>query len=224
MVLPLLLIVLLVGATLGYRYLLDQRQYVSTDNALVSGALIQVGGLNAGRISSVAKDIGDAVTKDETVATITLPSSEGTTPDGTPRMTIRGTGDQQVPVRSPSDGVVVQRQGNPGDTVPVGAPILTIVEPASLWVMAQIKETDIGRVRVGQVVQVKSDALGETLPGRVLAVDRASAATFSLMPQSNASGNYTKVTQLVPVKISVDYGKRPLMLGTSVEVKIRVGD
>ncbi len=146
----------------------------------------------------------------------------GQTADGTARLAFRGTDDQQVPVRSPIDGIVVQRLGNPGDTVPVGQPIVTVVDPSALWVQAQIQETKIRRVHTGQAVDVKVDALGQTLPGRVMAVDRASAATFSLLPQSNSSGSYTKVTQLVPVKIAVNYGREPLVLGSSVEVKIHV--
>jgi multidrug resistance efflux pump len=57
-----------------------------------------------------------------------------------------------------------------------------------------------------------------------VAVNEATAGTFSLLPQGNTSGNFTKVTQLVPVKIAVDYGEAPLVLGSSAEVKIRVQD
>jgi membrane fusion protein (multidrug efflux system) len=100
--------------------------------------------------------------------------------------------------------------------------VLTVVDPSKLWVLAQIEETKVGRVQVGQPADLKVDSLGKTLKGRVTAVNRASSATFSLLPASNASGNFTKVTQLVPVKISLDYGDEPLVLGSSVEVRIRV--
>ena len=221
-VVPLLAIVALVGGFFGYRYWQDQALYVSTDNALVTGALLQVGSLNAGRVSSVTVDVGDRVTRDQVVATIVLPSSLGATINGTPKMGFQGTQDQQVTVNSPIDGIVVARSANPGDTVAVGQPIVTVVDPNRLWVQAQIEETKIGRVHPGQTVEVTLDSLGQTLPGRVVAVDRATAATFSLLPQANTSGNFTKVTQLVPVKIAVDYGQAPLVLGSSAEVKIRV--
>jgi multidrug resistance efflux pump len=223
-VLPLLAIVVLAGGFFGYSYWQDQALYVSTDNALVTGSLVQVGSLNAGRVVSIAVDIGDRVAREQEVATVTLPTALTTTGSGTPKIGFRETGDQMVTIRSPIDGVVVARQANPGDTVAVGQPILTVVDPNGLWVQAQIEETKIGRVHFGQPVEVTVDSLGQTLPGRVVAVNRATTATFSLIPQSNTSGNFTKVTQLVPVKIAVDYGQMPLVLGSSVEVKIRVQD
>lgn len=220
-----LLIVLLglaaLAGTYGMRYYQDQQIYVSTDNALVTGALVQVGGLNAGRVSQVGVDIGDAVQKDQVVAGISVPSSVGTMPNGQPRLDYRGTDDMQVPVRAPMDGVVVARSANPGDTVTAGQSLLTIIDPKQLWVTAQIEETKVGRLKVGQPVEVAVDTLDRVLPGKVMAIGRASAATFSLIPSTNTSGNFTKVTQLVPVKIAVDYGQLPLTLGSSVEVKIR---
>jgi multidrug resistance efflux pump len=127
-------------------------------------------------------------------------------------------------VRSPIDGVVVARQGNPGDTVAVGQTVLTLIDPSRLWVEARIEESKIPRVQPGQSAEVTVDALGQSLPGRVSTVGRASSATFSLLPQPNTSGIFTKVTQLVPVRIEVDYGQHPLILGTSVGVRIRVED
>ncbi|GEM_PF-236472 len=220
--LPLLLVVFIAAIILGFRYWRDQALYVSTDNAQVTGALVQIGSLNAGRISAVSVDVGSTVTKNEQIATVTLPTQLSVTADGTPRLGFLGTEDQQVPVTAPMDGVVVQRLGNPGDTVAVGQAIVTIVDPSRLWVLTQVEETRIGRVQVGQLVTVHIDTLGQDLTGRVLAVGRASTASFSLLPQGNTSGNYTKVAQLVPVKIAVDYGRQPLVLGSSVEVKIHV--
>jgi multidrug resistance efflux pump len=206
----------------GYRYYEDQQLYVSTDNATVTGALIQVGSLNAGQVADVSVDIGDRVRRDQVVATVNLPSSISSTLSGTPKLGFQGTQDQQATVRVPVDGVVVARQANPGDTVAAGQPLVTLVEPTRLWVQANVEETKVGRVRVGQPVEVKVDSLGGTLPGRVMAVGQATAGTFSLLPQGNTSGNFTKVVQLVPVKIAVDYGQTPLVLGGSVEVRIRV--
>lgn len=224
-VLPVFAIMLLAAAVFAYRYYLDQQTYVSTENALVAGALLQVGSLNSGQVAAVAVDVGDAVKKDQSLAVVTLPSAISSA-NGATKLGFRGTDDLQVQVKSPADGVVVSRSTNPGDTVAVGQPMLTVVDPAKLWVQAQIEETKVGRVKVGQPVEVYVDALGITLPGRVQAIGRASSATFSLMPAGNSSGNFTKVTQLVPVKISLDYDaeREPLTLGTSVVVKIRVAE
>ncbi len=221
-VLPLLLIVLLAGGFFGYRYLQDQATHVSTDNALVTGALVQVGTLNAGQVAAVTVDIGDRVAKGQVVAMVALPSAVGATSAGTAKMGFLASDDQQASVISPMDGVVAARSSNPGDTVAAGQPLLTVIDPSKLWVQAQVEETKIGRVQVGQPVAVTVDSIGRQVQGRVVAVGCATSATFSLMPQGNTSGNYTKVTQLVPVKIAIDYGELPLVLGSSVEVKIRV--
>lgn len=101
---------------------------------------------------------------------------------------------------------------------------MTIVDPTQLWVNANIEETNIGRVKVGQPVVVHIDALNADVPGKVEAVTPATANTFSMLPSSNASGNFTKVIQLVPVRIAVNLGNQPLLLGANVEVKIRVAD
>jgi multidrug resistance efflux pump len=210
----------LVGGYFGYRYWQDQSLYITTDNALVTGSLVQVGSLNAGRVLNVAVDVGDRVAGDQEVATITMPTSLTTTGNGTKKMGYRATDDQLMDVRAPIGGVVVARQANPGDTIAAGQTLLTLVDPNKLWVQAQIEETKIGRVHIGQPVEVSVDTLGQVLPGRIIAINRATSATFSLIPQTTSSGSFTKVTQLVPVKIMVAYGQTPLVLGSSVEVKI----
>ncbi|MBV9354930.1 MAG: HlyD family secretion protein, partial [Chloroflexi bacterium] len=76
----------------------------------------------------------------------------------------------------------------------------------------------------GQSVTVHVDALNADVPGRVESITPATAATFSIIPTQNASGNFNKVTQLVPVRISLNLGNEPTLLGSSVEVKIKVAD
>jgi membrane fusion protein (multidrug efflux system) len=111
-----------------------------------------------------------------------------------------------------------------GSAVSPGQPIVTLIYPTKLWVTANIEETNVGRVKVGQPVTVHVDALNTDLPGKVDVVTPATANNFSTLPTSNASGNYTKVTQLVPVRIAVNLGNQPMLLGANVEVKIRVAD
>ena len=80
----------------------------------------------------------------------------------------------------------------------------------------------MARLQSGQAVDVYVDALGQSFEGRVMAITPASAATFSLLPSQNASGNFVKVTQLVPVKIQVNPAGQMLPLGTSATVRIKV--
>ena len=218
----LLAIVLVVGGNFGYNYWQDQQRYVSTDNAFVTGALVQVASLNSGTVAGVSADLGQPVTVGQPVATVKLPMMTSAVNLGSQNAAMRDPVNLVAPVLSPINGVVVARQSDPGDTVVPGQPILTVIDPNALWVQANIDETQVGRIQPGQPVLVTVDSLGQTLPGQVVAVNRATAATFSLLPQNNTAGNFTKVTQLVPVKIAVDYGQLPLVLGSSVEVKIQV--
>jgi multidrug resistance efflux pump len=210
------------GAIVGYRYWYDSVHFVSTDNAQIAGDLIQVGSLNAGRIGEVVYDVGAQVRQDDVVATLYAPVPVGITPNGSQRMEIRATDDSLIEVRSPIAGVVVARAANPGDTVPAGQPLLTVVDSRKLWVNANVEESQIRWIRPGQPVAIHVDTLALDLTGRVLAIRPASVATFSLLPTQSVSGNFTKETQYVPVKIALDQPDPRLMIGTSAEVSIRV--
>jgi multidrug resistance efflux pump len=223
-VIPILLFVLAAAGAVGYRYWWNDLHYVSTDNAQIAGALVQVGALNAGRVDNVTVDVGDSVQDGQVIGSVLLPSTLNVSQSGTPRLGFVGSENQRAEVKASVSGIVVARQANVGDTVAVGQSLVTLVDPSKLWVQAQVEETKVGRVQIGQPVEVSVDSLGKTLNGRIVAINRASSATFSLLPSGNSSGNFTKVTQLVPVKISVDYGDQPLVLGSSAEVHIRVQD
>ncbi len=221
--LPLLLIVLVASIYFGYQYWLKQQLYVSTDNAQVAGPMIQVEALNTGQVQSVDVNVGDHVRQGQVVGTILLPSTISVSPSGTPILGFIGGENQISQVESPISGIVVARLANPGSTIAVGQTMITLVDPSQLWVNANVDETQSWRVHVGQAAQVHLDALNETLPGRVQAITDATASSFSLLPQANTTGNFTKVTQVVTVQIAVDFGSRTPPLGSSASVSIRVG-
>jgi membrane fusion protein (multidrug efflux system) len=163
------------------------------------------------------------VRQGQEIAVVALPQElGGSTPGTAPRMGVTGNSDTLVPVYAPLTGVVAARTGYVGGTVAAGQPIYALVDPRQVWVKANIEEGSAWRLAVGQPVAVHVDALNADFVGRVEAITPASAATFSLLPSGNVSGNFTKVTQYVPVKISVNAGNVILPLGTSVEVKIQV--
>jgi membrane fusion protein (multidrug efflux system) len=131
-------------------------------------------------------------------------------------------------VTAPLTGVVAQRWVLPGDVVQAGQPIFAIYDLADLWVTANFEETKIRRLHPGDHVTISVDAYpGRELGGTVQWIGAAAASQFSLIPPDNASGNFTKVTQRVPVRISIDRPEPgagdPLTLvpGLSVEVSIR---
>jgi biotin carboxyl carrier protein len=221
---PILLVALGASTLLGYRYWFEATYFVSTDNAAITGDLVQVGSLNAGRIVATRVDVGRPVQNGQEIAVVAMPREIGGSgaAGAAPRMGLTGTDDSLVSVYAPLNGIVAARMGQVGGTVSAGQPIYSLMDPAQVWVRANIEEASAWRVQNGQSAVIHVDALNRDFWGHVDAITPASAATFSLLPSSNASGNFTKVTQYVPVKIAVDTGGAVLPLGTSVEVRIQV--
>ena len=106
---------------------------------------------------------------------------------------------------APVDGMVGQRQVQVGQYVSTGTQVISIVPLPHVWVIANYKETQMTRIRVGQPARVTVDAFpGNVLHGHVDSWSPASGAEFSLLPPDNATGNFTKVVQRIPVKIVLD--------------------
>ncbi len=112
-------------------------------------------------------------------------------------------------VKAPSAGRVSKKSVEPGQVTQPGQPLLAIVPVEDVWITANFKETQLHRMRPGQPVSVSVDAFGRRLTGRVESVAAATGARFSLLPPENASGNYVKVVQRIPVKIVLDRGQDP---------------
>ena len=223
-ILPLALVIIIIAGVVGFTLWRNSQMFVSTDNASISGQPVQVGSMNAGRVDNVNPSVGSIVHKGDVLASVELPSQTGTSQSGMPIVGFLGASDTRVDVVAPFDGVVIATPIAVGSTVQAGQAIVTMVDPTQLWVNANIDETDFSRLQVGQTVTVHVDALNADVPGRVESITPATAATFSIIPTQNASGNFNKVTQLVPVRISLSLGNQPTLLGSSVEVKIRVAD
>ncbi len=123
-------------------------------------------------------------------------------------------------VVAPGDGWITKRNVERGNLVQVGVPIFSIVEP-EIWVTANFKEDQLNRMRPGQAVAISVDAYpGLRLAGHVDSIQLGSGAKFTAFPAENATGNYVKIVQRVPVKIVIDRGldpNLPLPLGISVE-------
>jgi membrane fusion protein (multidrug efflux system) len=128
-------------------------------------------------------------------------------------------------VVAPQDGWVTQRRVERGNYVQVGAAIFSIVSP-QVWVTANFKETELTRMRPGQEVDITVDAYPSLkLRGHVDSVQLGSGSRFSAFPAENATGNYVKIVQRVPVKIDIDSGLDPniaLPLGISVEPTVHL--
>jgi membrane fusion protein (multidrug efflux system) len=124
---------------------------------------------------------------------------------------------------APSDGSVGEFRVHPGQLVGAGVQVVNLVQ-SGVWVQANYRETQLGRVRRGDSVKVKIDALpSASFRGRVEEIAPASGSQFALLPPDNTTGNYTKVVQRIPVKITLDQSSEVAQLrpGFSAEVEIR---
>jgi membrane fusion protein, multidrug efflux system len=131
-------------------------------------------------------------------------------------------------VRAMTDGVISRKTVEVGQTVAPGQPLMALVDLDHLWVTANFKETQLRSVQPGRPVRVSVDALGgREFTGKVDSVAAATGARFSLLPPDNATGNYVKVVQRVPVKIVFDPGQDPehrLRPGMSVTPTVLLRD
>jgi membrane fusion protein (multidrug efflux system) len=127
-------------------------------------------------------------------------------------------------ITAPIDGIVSKKSVAVGDNVSVGQPLMAIASTEKLWVAANLKETQITNVRAGQPTEIKVDAFpGHTFTGAVESLSPATGATFALIPPDNASGNFTKVVQRLPIRVAIDPRSDPdhlLKQGLSAEIAI----
>jgi len=134
---------------------------------------------------------------------------------------------QYATIVAPISGIVGQRSVQPGQNVAPGQQLMTIVplDSQNIWVTANFKETQLKYMRAGQAVKIYVDTYGRTYEGHVLNIAGSTGARYSLLPPENATGNYVKVVQRIPVKIVFEKGQDAehlLRPGMSVEPDVRV--
>jgi membrane fusion protein (multidrug efflux system) len=129
---------------------------------------------------------------------------------------------------APFDGVVGEREVQPGDYVNIGSNLINVVPLPNVYLIANYKETQLTRVKPGQPVEITIDSFpDETLHGRVERISPASGSQFALLPPDNATGNFTKVVQRIPIRIALDKGQPlidRLLPGMSAVTRIHVED
>lgn len=205
---------LTVAAAAGAYLVWDDEHFVRTDNAGVAGNVVTVSAPAGGTLLAWNARVGQTVRPGTLLGTVRM---EGATAVGATAT--------YLDVKAPAAGVVVQTTGVAGQLVNPGAPLAVVADVADLWVTANVNEQDVHRLRIGQRVDVSIDALpGVRVAGSVEAIAQATQSTFSLLPTSNTGGQFTKVSQLVPVKIRLDPESMAagLAVGESAEVTIHV--
>jgi multidrug resistance efflux pump len=207
----LLVVLIAVGGFVAYYFYNQSMLYVKTDNAQVTGQQIAIAAPASGQLVDWKGTEGTHFSAGDTVGSV---QTTVQTPAGSKQVS--------VPIKMPADGTVVMNNAVEGQIVAAGVPLAYAYDLHHLWVTANIKETEISDVKVGQTVDVYVDAdPGVTFKGTVTRIGLATASTFSLMPSTNTSANFTKVTQVIPVTISLSgYEGSYLVPGMSASVRI----
>lgn len=134
---------------------------------------------------------------------------------------------ERTVIRSPIDGIVARRQVEVGQRVSTGASLMTVVPIAQAYVDANFKEVQLKKVRIGQAVELESDLYGKhvVFHGRITGIGGGTGSAFAVIPAQNATGNWIKVVQRLPVRIGLDpqeLQQHPLRVGLSMSVRIDI--
>ncbi|MEB7776517.1 HlyD family efflux transporter periplasmic adaptor subunit [Staphylococcus equorum] len=201
------IVVLVIIGVVGFHFYNQATGFVSTDNAKVDGEQIKVSASAAGEIKSFDVKNNEKLSKGDKVAEIATKGEDGQS--------------QKMDIKMPQDGTIVKTDGMEGSMAQAGSPIAYAYNLDDSYITANVDEKDIADVEEGKDVNITLDGEDAELKGKVEEVGKATASSFSMMPSTNSDGNYTKVSQVVPVKISLD--SKPsnnVVPGMNAEVKI----
>jgi multidrug resistance efflux pump len=205
-----LMILSLAGVALYYWY--QSNHYVITEDARVTGTLYKVNPQVAGKFLELNFEEGDIVQKGQVLARqddATL--SEDLNLD----LTL---------VRAPIGGMILKKLAHVGEVGAAGQSIAMMADLNDLYVEANIEETDMYKLKVGQAVDFTIDSIpGHKFTGEVTTLGEATAAIFSLLPTQNTSGSFTKVVQRIPIKIKIDdFRGQHLLPGMNTIVRVHL--
>lgn len=217
------LLVLLGILYAGYTFYYRGVNYVTTSNAFIEGQEVPIGVEFAGKLSSWNVPTGSTVTAGQKLGqedtSIELQQVGALAKNAQVAKSISNAAN----ITSPISGTIMQSTGAVGQMTAPGQSLATVVDLNKLYVVANVNETDIRHVNVGDSVDLYVDAYPNlSLKGTVESIGLAANSLFALIPPSDqASGNYTKVTQTIPVKISISgYSGANLAPGMSLTVRI----
>lgn len=200
-------VIVVIAAVAGVWLYNNARLYISTDNAYVDGRQLVIGAPAAGKIVNWNGTVGTTFGAGSTVGAIQVTSGNSTS---------------DVPIPVPTNATIVQRSAVNNEFVAPGTPLAYAYNMGDLWVTANVKESYLHSLRIGEKVDVTVDSYpGVTLHGQISQIGLATANTFALLPSSSNNANFTKVLQVVPVKVSIQgYQGLGLIPGLSVSVRI----
>lgn len=197
---PALIVIVIAGLCVGYYFYSVDKNYFKTDNAKVTAKMYSITPISNGKLLEWNVETGDLVKKDE----------------------ILGRQEILPYITSPIDGTVVKCDVTSNQTVSAANQLAVIADTSNMYIGVNIEETDITKIKVGQQVDIKIDAYsGKVFKGHVTEIDEATQTYFSGTSSFTTSGTYTKVTQLIPVKVNIENEENlPMTLGMNATVKI----
>lgn len=209
-----LLVVLMIISlsALTFYYWYENTHFVSTEDARVDGDIIKVNPQVTGKIQELAVEEGQYLQKEDYIGRLSdLTLASGSNLD----LTV---------IKAPISGTIIKKIAHPGEMGSPSVPILMMVDLKSLYITANIEEDKLQKVKERQLVEFTVDSLpGIGFRGRVLSKGHAANSVFSLLPQQNTGNSFVKITQRVPVKISIeDYHQQKLLPGMNALVKIHI--
>lgn len=209
-ILTLILCVLtLSGGGIGYYYWYQNTHYISTEDAQVTGDIYRVMPRISGKLIDLSLTEGDQVFADQIIGqqdSSNLPASQL----------------EHATLRAPISGTVIKVSSKIGEVVSPSQAVALIADRSKLYLKANIEETEYSRVKLGQPVSFTVDAFpDQTFKGEVTEIGQATNSTFSLLP-TTSSGNFTKVTQRLPIKIAIEQADSALFAGANAVIKIQV--
>lgn len=211
------------GAGIVGYYWYQGSRYVATDDARVASNVVSVSPEILGKVLEWRVKEGDTVQKDDILGRQDLGAALTSGALNPQAMgSVAGVVAEKAVIKAPISGQVILSTAVVGEMAAPGISLAVIADTDGLYISANIKEGDIARVKIGQPVDVWIDAFhGRRFHGRVQTIGRATASTFSLLPSQSGGGNYTKVIQVVPIKVSImDQGDARIMVGMNAYVKI----
>ncbi|MFP7487293.1 efflux RND transporter periplasmic adaptor subunit [Priestia filamentosa] len=194
----------------GFHYYDQVTNYVKTDNAKIDGKQYIITAPAAGKLTDWDGSLGKEFAPNSSLGKITIPASE------------EGSQSKTVDITSPTDLTIVSDKALDNTLVSPTTPLAYAYDFNDLYVTANFEETKIDEIKLGQEVDLYVDAFGDqTLKGTVSEIGLATASEFSLVSSGNSDANYTKVTQVIPVKITInDHQGVNLVPGMNVTVKV----
>jgi multidrug resistance efflux pump len=199
--------------------------YYRTDDAQVTGQILNVSAPASGTLTTLSVAVGQSVSAGQTIGTITLPASAATTASSTTASKTTSVTPTTVDLTSPIDGTILQVPAVQGQAVTPGLQLVTVTNLNSLSIIAYVDESSLSNISLNQSVDISIDAYsGTSFSGHVEQIVQATAGQFSLLPnQDPTSGNFTKVGQRIPVIITLDSKNgKDIVPGMSAEVTIHL--